>query len=851
MLSTEQQRDLFVEVGTFVSHENPWKQISKQYLEDHLSTDTYEMKVLKEKLKEIEDESLLLIGYIPHMSDETQDTFIIYLDELTCKEASEIVKRLEAVDRHKIKKSIVKIPRAYQSMGSENEVDMYVKTTRTNLVDVELQSVYPMRFTNSKLGFRFADDARDGYAELVPGKRVNIENVHRIMIDRSIQSGPMKVVQEQQTDPTFPTNAWSQYYYDMEEESLRTNDAETETIASEKTKDDDDDVSTMFRRKKSKEEMPIEVVIEEPVVSKQVEELLEILEFNQVDMYRNDYPFIAKSEVQKYQTPYIEEVCCFAYIAKCKGRFVTSMDWHPEFSGICVVSYGFNLKTKIIRDEMDVDVVKRTIIERNPVLVWGFDDPLYPKLELEAIREISCISFCPYNGNVIVGGTVNGQIIIWDISNRLQKLDVEERLTPNQIRNRSEIREFMNWSLLDDSSKIVQPAAISNIEKSHDNAITNIKWIATNYQCTSKGLLKQDREHNTQYRHFVTTSIDGNICFWSLDWAPAADEAAKIVKIVHKVNLPPELKEESSPFKAIDGMFYPHYKLSLTRPILGFTFNEGDFEYEPIEKQISSDITQRIHHKIIPLKKESFNPKMVTGSSIGDLILCSWEGSDFSNGAAVDPKTMIQETFAAIHDGPITAINRNPFLPDVFISLGGFIFSLWHDDFKEFPILWRRRESRLTGFQWSLDRPSVFFLICENGSLEIWDLMSRIDMPSLKESLGGNMLTAVLQHKLTSTKRLLAIADFNTNLRIFMIPNGFVAKLQDETDAFAKMIDDEVKRKRNQEVWKVEWYESNKDIVEAKKLAEEQVNEDAERKERMRKEIEEKRAAMAEAEAKK
>lgn len=808
------------------------------------------MNVLKEKLKEIEDDPLLLIGYVPHLSDETCDTFIIYLDELTCKEASEIVKRLEAVERRKIVKSIVKYPRPYQSLGSENEVDMYVKTKRMNLVDVELQSVYPMRFTEAAFEFRFADDARDGYAELLPGKRVQIENVHRKMIDRSIQTGSMKVTEEQQTDPTFPTNAWTQYLFDMVKETEKTKDAETETITSEKTRDDDDDVP-MFRRKKSKEELPIEDVVEEPTISKQVEELLEILEFNQVDMYRNDYPFIAKTEVLKYQVPYIEEVCCFAYIAKCKGRFVTSMDWHPEFSGVCVVSYGFNLKTKIIRGEADVDVVKRTIIERNPVLVWGFDDPLYPKLELEAIREISCISFCPYNGNIILGGTVNGQIIIWDITNRLQKVEIEERLTPNQIRNRAEIREFMNWSRFDDSSKIVLPAAISNIEKSHDNAITSIKWIATNYQCTSKGLLKQDREHDTRYRHFVTTSMDGNICFWSLDWTPATDEAAKIVKIKHKVNLPEDLKEESSPFKAIDGMFYPHFKLVLTRPILGFTFNEGDFKYEPIAKPTVTDFTQRIHHRVVQIKKESFNPKMVIGSSIGDLILCSWEGSDFSNGAVLNPQAMAQESFAAVHDGPVVVVHRNPFLPDVFISLGGFIFSLWHDDFKKFPILWRRRESRLTGFQWSLDRPSVFFLICENGSLEIWDLSSRIDIPSLKVSLGGSTLTEVLQHKLTSTKRLLAVADYNTNLRIFMIPPAFVSQFQNEREVFAKMVDDEVQRKTNQEEWKFEWYESNKDIVEAKKLAEEQVNEEAERRERMRKEIEEKRAAMAEAEAKK
>jgi dynein intermediate chain 3, axonemal len=320
IFSSEQQREMFIEIGSNVSAESPWKQISKQFLNDHLSTDTQPMTVLKEKLKEIDDDPLLLIGYVPHLSDEKRDIFIIYLDELTCKEASEIIKRLEAVERRKIVKSIVKYPQPYQSLGSENEVDMYVKTKRTNLVDVELQSVYPMRYTNSRFGYRFADDVRDGYAELVPNKKHQIENVQRKMIDRSIQSGAIKVTEEQQTDPTFPTNAWSQYVYDMEEEIQKAKDAETETIASD-IKEEEEEVPMMFRRKKSKEEAPVEEKIEEPTVSKQVEELLEILEFNQVDMYRNDYPTIAKTEIMKYQTPYIEEICCFANIAKCKGEF--------------------------------------------------------------------------------------------------------------------------------------------------------------------------------------------------------------------------------------------------------------------------------------------------------------------------------------------------------------------------------------------------------------------------------------------------------------------------------------------------------------------------------------------------
>lgn len=248
------------------------------------------MKVLKEKLKEIEEDSMLLIGYVPHLSDETRDNFIIFLDEVTCKEASEIIKRLEACERRKIMKSIVKYPRPYQSMGSELAVDSYVSTKRVNTVDIELQSVYPMRYTQTSFSFRFSDDVRDGYVELLPDKKTHFENVYRKMIDRAVQSGSIKVTEEQQTDPTFPTNAWSQYLYELEEAEAKGED--TETIASAAEEKKEEEITFMTRKKK--EEVVVEVKPEEPTVSQQVEDLLQVLEFNQVDMYRDDYKFIGK-----------------------------------------------------------------------------------------------------------------------------------------------------------------------------------------------------------------------------------------------------------------------------------------------------------------------------------------------------------------------------------------------------------------------------------------------------------------------------------------------------------------------------------------------------------------------------
>lgn len=138
--------------------------------------------------------------------------------------------------------------------------------------------------------------------------------------------------------------------------------------------------------------------------------------------------------------------------------------------------------------------------------------------------------------------------------------------------------------------------------------------------------------------------------------------------------------------------------------------------------------------------------------------------------------------------------------------------------------------------------------------MEIWDLNTRIDAPAMTECLGGNLLTYILQHKLSLQrpfpKKVIAVADYNSNLRIFLIPHAFVQQIPDEVEILQKFIEDEVQRKTEQEIWKNEWYKTNKDIIEAKKLAEEQVRAENEKKEKEKKDADDYRQKCADEEAK-
>lgn len=569
------------------------------------------------------------------------------------------------------------------------QVQCFIPIKRLNVVNLETQSIFPVKRCSYVFSHRMVDDIRDGYVELVPGKD-KFDNIHRKLVDSAIQTSPPKIHQYQQTDPTFPTNAWSQYLYEISQE-------ETEAANKSAIAGVDNDQT--------------------PKPNSYAQELLNTLEFNQVDMYKNDYPFISKRKVHKYQTPVVEECLSFVDRAKCENRYVSAMDWHPKYSGIFVAAYNFNTSCTVVdvddREANSVDPVNRIVFDKCPVLMWSFDETLTQKLELRSSREVTSLSFCPYDGNLLLAGLASGQILIWDLKGELERVERVENISPKQQMYRQEIRKLMGWSKVDEVDQTVEPVAISAMDKSPRKPITVIKWLPRNYYCATTGQIRvhADRLH----RFILTTSIDGSVCFWDLDFTvPALKKAPPTSKTV--------ADGEASPYQSLDNVFYPIFRIKCDTPITSISIDEALYEFRPIDNDYKkADITTRIEHKAHPISME-YRMKMVIGSLLGDVIKGQWEGHDFDQGAATNEETMKQkDKFAAIHDGPVLVVERNPFCSDIFLSIGGNILALWSEGCLSSPIFWRRRNTRLTTGRWSLDRACVFFIANANGDLEVWD----------------------------------------------------------------------------------------------------------------------------------
>ena len=103
-----------------------------------------------------------------------------------------------------------------------------------------------------------------------------------------------------------------------------------------------------------------------------------------------------------------------------KDKMITCIDWHPTIRGIVAVS----IAERLTFDER-IDNAAKVIMTPSLILAWSFTDPINPQLFLEAPDDILCFKFCPTNPNIIAGGCINGQVVMWDISSKVDRLKTQ------------------------------------------------------------------------------------------------------------------------------------------------------------------------------------------------------------------------------------------------------------------------------------------------------------------------------------------------------------------------------------------------------------------------------------------
>lgn len=775
ILSPIPQKIIGCSVGENVTAENPWIYVRKELIEDNmeLHEESSEFLALGNEIRAYPEPDIL-IGWIPAASEKHDEFYVIYTLEAK-EQVLKVIEQKKNEMEQKLQRLVCRTVGKWKSLGSEYEVNESLILNFRPLYEVEIKSQFPVYAAPVKFIMRKVEDAIDGYVELLQDVRYPIESVAKKRVDVSVQAALPRVSNEVQTNPTFPRNVSTQYEFNYDMLKTSTKDRKPKMLPSRK-------VSNL------------------PIILSNTDEVFENVFFNEhMDIYKDDYAaLISESRLKLDVTGNIHRFLTCSDPNSTKGKLVGDCAWSYFTSGLMAVCYTDYCPATLSRKK-DEDEVASSVDGAPPVLIWSYTDGLQPKLYLETPREITYLSWCPYQKDLLIGGSINGQIIVWDLTNKIKEVETPEILTTSQKQHRLNLLTRMGWMKFTGNISVVQPSIVSNLCHSHKSSVTGVTWLSENCEITRNG--KYRCSEGSKTKQLISFSEDGTLLVWDMDFKRTNDVLPKTGgrKLKRLKELPLGLVADLTNLKELGKDFKPHYKITMKElPILTIVRMPMVTEYKPVEDyedprpQIRTEYTNTSEQ--LPTEMQQFT----FATTIGQLINAKIEGFDFDVGTKMSTEEATIEYYQSMHEGPIVFCGKHPTIKDYLLTIGGTVFTIWHSEEKH-PILWRKASYGLkynTG-GWMLRRPACILLVRSDGSLEMWDLLINNIQPIRVVSTGGDMLlksfgflSAVHPRKST-----FAFSDNLGTLSVYFVPEIFNHTTKNEHNLTQILLDRSYQRR--------------------------------------------------------
>lgn len=177
--------------------------------------------------------------------------------------------------------------------------------------------------------------------------------------------------------------------------------------------------------------------------------------------------------------------------------------------------------------------------------------------------------------------------------------------------------------------------------------------------------------------------------------------------------------------------------------------------------------------------------KFMVGTEQGPIISCNRKGkTDSEKIAHVYPG----------HYGPVYALQRNPFFPKNFLSVGDWTARIWSEDIRDDSIMWTKfHMAYLTDAQWSPVRPGVFFTTKMDGTLDVWDFIFKQNDPILNVQICDEAVHCVRVHE---QGRLVACGSQNGTLTLLELSDNLCTLQRNEKSLVTMMFERETRREK-------------------------------------------------------
>ncbi|KAF7202719.1 dynein axonemal intermediate chain 3 [Nothobranchius furzeri] len=489
---------------------------------------------------------------------------------------------------------------------------------------------------------------------------------------------------------------------------------------------------------------------------------------------------------------------------KCTtDKKISCMNWHPTIDGVMAVALIDNMQTKNKEATITVPLSRPAFI-----IFYSLSDKTI-KLLLESPDDVWAFEFCPSNPNIIAGGCVNGQVLLWDISAYTKHLQ-EDPSGSNTTSNKSHI--FNLNTIKENKAPVLHVCAMSAIESSHKAPITDLHWLPQTFEVTDTGL-PVENELKTSV-HIVTCSPDCTIMFWSMRAPQRTDPIAYGNQPNVNERTATATSSMAEMFKHLDGTWKPLFRISppkidspgkyvpLKFNLDNYPNNDNTEETSVKEGAESTTDNSQLYlpaSKTLKILKE-INTKFYFGTESGELVYTDWKLEKDEFGRLCMPKPL--QCFPT-HHWLVNSIQRSPFFKDIILTVGGWNFAIWKEGVMSGPLVKSPySDQECSAGCWSQTRSAVFFIGKEDGNIEVWNLLEDSHKPSqIFPLLTNTKITCMKPWTLSPKEHFLAVTTDHGVLHVFRISKALYTRSKHESLNLKNFFEWETEAMKREENW--------------------------------------------------
>ncbi|NWX57933.1 WDR63 protein, partial [Promerops cafer] len=664
-------------------------------------------------------------------SEEAKENFLKSLATAEEREEIEEENREETLEVHK----------PWVSLGSEKEVEEESVKERDTKIKYKISRARrkfgaPITFTDKN-----ASDEKESYAECTAYEDDTF-SIKMLERDMGVQMVPKLRETSTQTKWTYPKNASTQYC-----PRQLSNEAKAESLSSE-----------TLKKFLTGVHLRMEIALQQNEI---------------MNVFFDDWKALAEDQEEGKPDVYLKAYQSFTDVQYLKNRTISCIRWHPTIYGIIALS-----ATEQPSYEEQVNLSNKSLLHQSVILLWSLFDPLCLQLVLKAPEDIYCFQFSPSDPNIIAGGCVDGQVVLWDISKHEKKLESTKPVADEIIDSSEGEPRAVAAVVTEPSPKQVQQSrtepplvrhcAASSIPYSHTKPATDVHWLPRNLEDNQKGGTSENRDENNL--QLVTCSPDCSILFWDI---PSIEHREKFlsekIKEEKRSHMPPD---DTDTDEDLDLSWKPLIKINLRERDnnteygpMRISLRKLQYRYKPPGKAKSlralrAPIKERPYTEMSASSSknlhvlENISTDFFVGNEDGEVVYSYWQKKIDINSAKPHSQKY------ALHTETINTLQTSPFFKDIFLSIGGQKFAIWKEGVTNGPILQSSCSAgRYTAGQWSLTRPGVFFIGRDNGNIDIWDLLKKTHEPSHFQNISKSIITFISPSSASAEQHFLAVSD--------------------------------------------------------------------------------------------